>query len=213
MPSQWLNDITPNEWDSWQLMTDRTKAWPVANDGRRFQSFWLSNQGPLVAPMYQRIVTRHDIGIGIENQLMTLLELEGTDGIVATADSGVNALGRRLTLELRNFDTPHPIYNELGIQWDFVYSRAGFRDDVTFGVFNMPNTTQHEFTPFWYDWAFNRGVDLNLRTARPYSSFVPGQDTDWTTTIPRRDIAFHAIPWGRSIPANSQLDPYPPPPV
>jgi len=209
VPSLWLNEFTRDQWGAWYLTTSQTKAWPVANDGRRFQSFWFSNQGPLVAPMYQRIVTRHNIGIGIENVLMGLLELEGTDGLRATADSGLNALGRRLTLELRNFDTPHPIYGELGVQWEFVYSRQGFADDVTFGVFNMPNTTQHEFTPFWYDWPFNRGVDINQRTARPYSSFVPGQDTDWTGTNPRGDMSFHAIPWGRSIPSNPQLDPYP----
>jgi len=213
LAGQWIGELTQDEWSTFYLGTDQDKIWPVANDDRRFGAFWLSNQGPLVAPMYARIVTSTSIAAGPENWLYCYFVLEPQDDGTAFADSGLNELGRRLTVTLRNWDEPHPVYNEIGVSWDFVYSRVGFADDVNFGVFNMPNTTQHEFTPFWYDWPFNRGVDLALRTARPYSSWEDGQDTDWNPFQPiRRALGFHCIPWGRAVPNNPGLSPYPPNP-
>lgn len=213
MPSGWINTISFEQWGTFYLTTDQNKIWPVANDIRRFQGLWLSNQGPLIAPMYARIITRHEIAAGLENRLFTNMELETDDDGNASADSGLNELGRRLTVTLRNWDEPHPVYNELGVSWDWEYSRVGFGTNVLFGVFNMPNTSQHEFTPFWYDWPFNRGTDPIIRSAQVYSSFQPGQDTDWSPQgFAQNYIKFHSIPFGREVPANPQLSPYPPAP-
>ena len=213
MPSGWINEFSTQDWSTFYLATDQNKIWPVANDIRRFQGLWLANQGPLIAPMYARIVTRHEIAAGIENRLFTHLELETDNEGNASADSGLNELGRRITVTLRNWHEPHPVYDEIGVSWDWVYSRVGFATDVLFGVFNMPNTSQHEFTPFWYDWPFNRGTDPIIRSAQIYSSFEPGQDTDWDPFgRPENYIKFHSIPFGREVPNNPQLGPYPPTP-
>lgn len=162
--------------------------------------------------MFSRIVSHHLIARGSENRLHAYFELESISENLASAVTPLNELGRRLSVELRNWPTPHPVFDEIGVSWDWLYHREGFADDVMFGIFNMPNTTQHEWTPHWFDWPFNRGVDDNLRTARAYSSWESGQDTDFDPfEPPNRYIAFHAIPFGRSVPNNQDLSPYPAP--
>lgn len=214
MASQWLNFIEFQEWIDFYLSTQDDQPWPVANDPRRLQPFWISNQGPLIAPMYSRIVTRHTIAPGVENRLVAYLELEPDDDGNAFADSGLNELGRRLTVTLRNWTEPHPVYNEIGVSWDWEYTRVGFSATVTFGVFNMPNTSQHEFTPYWYDWPFNRGTDPVIRSAQVYLNAGPGTDTDWENfTRPENNIKWHSISFGRSVPNNPGISPYPPTPA
>lgn len=202
----WINPIPQTEFDIFRRATG-AEAWPFPNDPRRFIGFWHSNQGPTVSPMYSRLVLRMTYQVLRSHLLQAYIQLESQDANLATGSTGINVDGQTIDCRLVNYVNPHPVHGDLGIAWEFTYSRTGFADNVHFAFFTPRVSFDVIGVPYNFDWAFSRGPS-DLIPWIWTSSFVPGQDTDWSQTNLYNNIYFHAITFGRKIPQNPQLDPY-----
>jgi len=194
----WLNPFFL-EYPQWQDKTV-TRGWPNVDEQRRKENYWFVNQGPGVAPMMSRYVTQFFYLIERPDALYTELNTVGAGVGIYSADSGLNILGQRLTLEVRDWTTLHPIRGSLGVAFKFVYSRVGFADDVTNELFFAVPLPGDPECPFDLD---NKdGLATPSRPNEWTTTFVPGQDTDWTTPNTSNVCQFVAVSSGREIPNN-----------
>jgi len=177
-----------------------TRGWANVGEERRLENYWFVNQGPGVAPMMSRYVTQFFYLLGTINALYVEFNTSGTGAGIYAADSGLNILGQRLTLEVRDWTTVHPIRNSLGVAFKFVYSRVGFLDDVTNELFFAVPQPGDPECPFNLD--NPEGLATIERPNEWTTTFEPGQDTDWTSPNPSGVCQFVAVSSGREIPKN-----------
>lgn len=194
----WLNPFVP-EWNDW-VRLNRSRAWPNIEDPRRFGGFWFKTQGPGVAPMMGRFVTMFFHDPPADAPLFTEINCVTLAPRQFNGSSGVNALGQEIKLLCRDWDTPHPVHGELGVSWLFTYSRTGFTDDVDVEMFYPWDHPQRQ-RRIPYDWAFPRHIDFGP-LIKYTTSFVSGQDTDWTSRAPTLTCFYDVITTGRTIPNN-----------
>jgi len=194
----WLNEFF-QDYPQWQDK-NVVRGWPNVDEQRRKESYWFVNQGPGVAPMMSRYVTQFFYLVARRDALYAELNTVGAGPGNYNADSGLNILGQRIILAVRDWVTPHPIRGSLGVSFTFVYSRVGFADDVTNELFfAVPDPGDPE-CPFDLD---NKdGLPTASRPNEWTTTFVPGQDTDWETENISAVCQFVAISSGRQIPNN-----------
>jgi len=194
----WLNPFL-SDWGGWAERTV-VRGWPNVLDERGNISYWFVNQGPGVAPMMARYVTRFFSKRASFDALYTELLTTGAGGGVYVASSGRNVLSQQIDLTVKDWATPHPVIGTRGVAFTFVYSRLGFADDVTNELFYRVPVPGDLPCPFALD--NPEGLATPDRPNEWTTSFVPGQDTDWDTENTSNVCQFKAISSGRTIPNN-----------
>jgi len=194
----WLNNFVA-EWGN-LFQFNVTRAWANVNEERRRESYWFVNQGPGVAPMMSRYVTRFFYKAFSFEVLQVELLTSVVGAGVYDASSGLNILGQKIDFEVRDHVTAHPIFGTRGVGFKFVYSRVGFADDVTNEMFwAVPS-------PGDPPCAYDRGNEDGLATPENpntwRTTFEDGQDTDWSSPNISNVCQFGAISSGREIPNN-----------
>lgn len=206
---QWLNPMTQNEYGKLQSEAE-DKQWPVPNDTRTGIGVWFQNAGPDIQPMYVRYVTRIFTKEQFGDVLEAYLEME-SQGEGHISDSvPTNADGRTLRCDARNWESDHPVHGRPGVSWTWVYHRDGFADDITFEGFLHTNSAFAPLIPWWFAWFFS-GLSPDFFVWVHDWTAEKDTDIEWPGNTIYNLAHWTAISWGRPIPENPSLSPYPAP--
>jgi len=207
---QWIEPIDDIALGRW-IINRRNRAWPTPNTKRAFGGYWFPNAGRDPAPMLTNYLLRFSYRGTGQPILWVAHQCEpvADEDFHVYSDSGVNGLGQRLQMHVRDVSVPTGPAGDTGIEWEWIYDREGFADSVHTRMFIHRDTLlPTAAVPFDHDWPQPKTLEPGRST---YNVETPLGDTDWTVgSNPALDeeglhLVFWAYPERYALPGEAPL--------
>ncbi len=200
----WIDPIDFRDLALWRDAREN-RAWPTPNTLRAFGGYWFPRVGTEPAPIASHYLLRFDYQNDQDTALWVDHICEPTRDFETYSDSGVNDLGQRLQLFVRDVAqfTAEPSLG--GVEWEFVYDRDGFADTVRAYLLWPTGGPQFgDHVPFAADHPRPQAGGIVARW------LVEGEDgdTDWTVNslFAGLGLLFWAAPERFDIPASAPIE-------